>query len=58
VSFVPDFLMDDPPAVKRGVVGSVRRLCELDFDGLLFAHGDPLPTGGRAALEAFLERHG
>jgi hypothetical protein len=58
VGFVPDFLMDDPPAVKRVVVAAVRRLCDLDFDGLLFAHGDPMPTGGRAALESFLERHG
>jgi hypothetical protein len=58
VTFVPDFLMDDPPAVKRGVVAAARRLAELDFDGLLFAHGDPIPEGGRDALGTFLDRHG
>lgn len=56
VGFVPDFLMDDPARVKRGVVEAARRLCELDFDALLFAHGDPLPTGGKRALEDFVER--
>jgi hypothetical protein len=25
-----------------------------DFDGLLFAHGDPLIGGGRPALEQFV----
>ena len=58
VGFVPDFLMDDPPGVKRGVAAAARRLAELDFDGLLFAHGDPIPEGGKAALQDFLKRHG
>jgi len=58
VRFVPDFLMDDPPAVKRGVVAAARRLAELDFDGLLFAHGDPVAEGGKAALQCFLDRNG
>jgi hypothetical protein len=58
VTFVPDFLMDDPPAVKRGVVAAARRLAGLDFDGLLFAHGDPVAEGGKAALRDFLERSG
>jgi hypothetical protein len=31
-----------------------RLLEEEDFDGLLFAHGDPLPAGGRRALEGFV----
>jgi hypothetical protein len=52
--FVPDNLMDDPPKVKQGVRESTRRLLDEKFDALLFAHGDPIPTGGRAALEAFL----
>jgi hypothetical protein len=58
VTFVPDFLMDDPPTVKRGVVAAARRLAELDFDGLLFAHGDPVASGGKAALQGFLDRNG
>jgi hypothetical protein len=58
VTFVPDFLMDDPPAVKRGVVAATHRLMKLGFDGLLFAHGDPIPEGGKAALQDFLERSG
>ena len=58
VRFVPDFLMDDPPAVKRGVVAAARRLAELDFDGLMFAHGDPVAEGGKAALQGFLDHNG
>jgi hypothetical protein len=56
VRVVPDFLMDDPPKVKRGVVEFASRLCELDFEGLAFAHGDPIPQGGKRALERFVER--
>jgi hypothetical protein len=56
VMFVPDFLMDDPPTVKRGVLESARRLCDLDFDGLGFAHGEPIAEGGGRALEEFVER--
>ena len=58
VRFVPDCLMDDPPAVKRGVVAATRRLVELDFDGLLFAHGAPITEGGKAALHDFLAANG
>jgi hypothetical protein len=55
LSFVPDrYMGDDPEGVKRGVRASVERLLELDFDTLLFAHGDPLPRGGKDALRAFL----
>jgi hypothetical protein len=55
--FVPDFLIgDDPPAVKRELVAAFERLLDLDFDALLFAHGDPLATGGKAALERFVAR--
>lgn len=56
VRFVPDFLMDDPETVKPAIVAAARRLCELDFDALMFAHGDPLPSGGKQALESFVER--
>jgi hypothetical protein len=55
LTFVPGFLMgDDPPAVRVGLRESLRRLLELDFDSLLFAHGEPLIGGGRAALREFL----
>jgi glyoxylase-like metal-dependent hydrolase (beta-lactamase superfamily II) len=55
LAFVPDGLMgDDPEGVRRGLVLSLRRLLEQDFDALLFAHGEPMARGGRAALEAFV----
>jgi hypothetical protein len=55
LAFVPDFLMgDDPEGVKRGLRDSLSRLVERDFDSLLFAHGNPLVGGGKAALEEFL----
>jgi hypothetical protein len=56
LSFVPDFLMDDPEQTKRGIVESLRRVCELEFDALALAHGEPKPSGGRDELRAFLER--
>ncbi len=55
LKFVPDFLMDDPEQTKRGIVDSLRRLLELDFDALTFAHGEPLAGGGRKALNRFVE---
>jgi hypothetical protein len=56
LGFVPDSLLgDDPGGVKGGLRDSLRALLDRDFDGLLFAHGDPLPTGGKRALEQFLD---
>jgi hypothetical protein len=53
--FVPDNLIgDDPEAVKEGLRESYRRLCDLEFDNLLFAHGDPIVGGGREALRDFI----
>lgn len=54
LGFVPDFLMDDPQRTKRGIVDSLRRLLELEFDVLLFAHGEPLVGGGDDALADFV----
>lgn len=55
LGFVPGFLMgDDPAAVKARLREALRRLLELDFDSLLFAHGDPLIGDGREALTGFL----
>jgi glyoxylase-like metal-dependent hydrolase (beta-lactamase superfamily II) len=55
LAFVPDHLMgDDPEGVRRGLRESLRRLLDEDFDALLFAHGEPLASGGRAALREFV----
>lgn len=55
LTFVPGFMMgDDPPAVRTGLRDALRQLIELDFDNLLFAHGDPLIGGGKAALREFV----
>jgi len=55
LAFVPDVLMgDDPEAVKAGLLQSLRRLLDEDFDALLFAHGEPLANGGKAALREFV----
>jgi hypothetical protein len=54
--FVPDELMDDPERTKAGLRDAYRRLLDLDFDGLLLAHGDPIVRGAKDELYAFLER--
>jgi hypothetical protein len=55
LSFVPRFLMgDDPTAVRARLRESLHGLLELDFDNLLFAHGEPLIGGGKAALREFI----
>jgi glyoxylase-like metal-dependent hydrolase (beta-lactamase superfamily II) len=57
--FVPDLLMgDDPAAAKAGLLGSLARLLDRDFDTLLFAHGTPLVGGGKRALAEFVRRGG
>lgn len=53
LSFVPDFLMDDPERTKQGLRDAYGRLLELDFETLLLAHGDPIVSGGKDALRAF-----
>jgi hypothetical protein len=46
---------DDPSAVRAELRASLRRLLgELDFDHLLFAHGEPIVGGGKAALREFV----
>lgn len=54
--FVPDGLMgDDPEGVRRGLRARLAALAEEeDFDVLLFAHGEPLRSGGKDALRTFL----
>jgi hypothetical protein len=53
---VPDeHLGDDPPAVKKGLKESLRRLIrEHEFRHLLLAHGEPFVGEGREALEKFV----
>lgn len=55
LAYVPDSLMgDDPEGVRHGLTAALRRLLDQDFDALLFAHGDPVPEGGKERLEAFV----
>jgi hypothetical protein len=57
LGFVPDNLIgDDPEGVKEGLRDSYRRLLSLEFDGLMCAHGDPMPSGGKEALREFVGR--
>ena len=55
LTFMPGFLMgDDPSSVRAGLRESLRQLLDLDFDNLLFAHGEPRIGGGRAELREFV----
>jgi hypothetical protein len=57
LTFVPDHLMDDPPATKAGLIAAYTRLLdELDFDILLMAHGAPVVGGAKQALLEFVQR--
>jgi hypothetical protein len=54
LGFVPDELIgDDPEATKRALKAAYRRLLPLDFEHLLFAHGEPWLGGAKRALAAF-----
>jgi len=56
LGFVPDeYIGDDPENVKRGLKSVFRGLLDKEFDHLLFAHGEPLVGGGKAALRKFAE---
>ena len=56
LGFVPDVLMDDPPATKRELLAAYSRLlAELDFEHVLLAHGDPLIGDGRARLQEVVD---
>jgi hypothetical protein len=49
-------ISSDPAAVKTGLKQAFRGLLERDFDHLLFAYGEPLIGGGKAALRAFIKQ--
>lgn len=55
--FVPDSLLADDPAqvesVERGLRDAYRRLCDLEWDTLLLAHGLPRVGDGKETLRAF-----
>jgi hypothetical protein len=55
LSFVPDWLMDEPSATKQKLREAYSGLLELDFDRLLLAHGDPVVSGALAQLQAFVD---
>jgi hypothetical protein len=57
LAFVPDPLIAEEPAqvesVKRALREAYRRLCDLEWDTLLLAHGLPLVGDGKEKLRAF-----
>ncbi len=59
LGFVPDSLMDDPEATRRGLLAACARLLEeLDFEHLLLAHGGPVLGEGRALLADLVDSGG
>jgi hypothetical protein len=54
LGFVPDSLMDDPAATKRGLRDSYRTLLDLEFELLLLAHGLPVTADAHRELRAFV----
>ena len=52
----PDQLLgDDPETVKADIVEGLVPLLDEDFDVLLFAHGEPVASGGKEMLREFVE---
>ena len=56
VGFVPDQLMDEPEKTKQGLLRSLEELLDVDFDTLLFAHGEPIVGDGKRTLRDFVAR--
>jgi Metallo-beta-lactamase superfamily len=56
LTFVPDGLMgDDPETVKSSLRDAFRGLLTRDWDALLMAHGEPIPSGAQKALKDFID---
>jgi hypothetical protein len=56
LGFVPDSLMDDPPATKRGLLAACAALLEeLEFSHILLAHGGPVIDNGRERLQELVD---
>jgi hypothetical protein len=54
----PDqYIGDDPEAIKADIVDGLVPLLDEDFDVLLFAHGEPVPSRGKQLLRDFVESH-
>jgi len=52
----PDqYIGDDPEAIKADIVDGLAPLLDEEFDTLLFAHGEPVASGGNAMLREFVE---
>jgi hypothetical protein len=52
--FVPDNYFDDPEGDQKELKEAYSRLAdELEFDALLTAHGEPIPSGARDQLREF-----
>jgi hypothetical protein len=57
LGFVPDqYIGDDPDAIKADIVAGLVPLLDEDFDAMLFAHGDPVPSGGKTMLKEFVNQ--
>jgi hypothetical protein len=55
LTFMPDRLLgEDPKSVRAGLLKNLHRMLDEDFDALLFAHGEPIRSDGRALLVDFL----
>jgi hypothetical protein len=58
MDFVSDGLLgQNPDLIKAGLLDAYARLLDRRFDTLLFAHGEPIPDGGKVALREFIEAH-
>ena len=44
----------DMPEAKR----SIRKLCDMDIEIVLFGHGQPIMSGGREQIRAFARSRG
>jgi hypothetical protein len=59
LKFMPDALLgENPQRVRTGLLKNLRRMLDEDFDALLFAHSDPVLSGGRELLSDFLSHEG
>jgi hypothetical protein len=59
LAFPPDKLIgDDPEQVKLELQDAYTKLLPRDFDVLLFAHGDPIASGGKERLRDWLAGDG
>ena len=47
-------LGEDPEAVRAEILAGLESLLDENFDVLLFAHGDPVPSGGKRRLREFV----